>query len=257
MKNQYFMSYPGNKRNEVNNIESILNIDGISAVVEPYCGSCAISYYLWTKYPNLKYILNDNNQYLKELYDICRDDAKIEKFEKDFNDQMNYIDNDKTRYLEVVKKKDFVSWFIGHKYFNLRPGLFPQGKPMNKTIKINQFPIYNFFRSANIEYTCTDAFEIYNKYKNDDDKIIILDPPYFSSYNDFYYDNSLNIYEYFYNNNIDKEKARIYLVLENSWIIKLLFANNKKHDEYNKQYQTSKKKTSHIIISNQKDEILI
>ena len=60
---------------------------------------------------------------------------------------------------------------------------------------------------------------------------------------------NVNIYEYLYKNNIDNMKALIILCLESNWIIKILF-NNQIKKEYVKQYQISKKKTNHLIISN-------
>ena len=77
-----------------------------------------------------------------------------------------------------------------------------------------------------------------------------MDPPYVSTTTNFYYDYNMNIYEYLYHNNITNEKIKIYLILENIWIIKLLFQHNFILFEYDKQYIQSRKKTTHIIISN-------
>ena len=67
--------------------------------------------------------------------------------------------------------------------------------------------------------------------------------------NNFYSDSKVNIYEYLYFNRITDMKALLLICLENIWIIKLLFLNNIKN-EYAKKYQTTKKNTSHLIISN-------
>ena len=58
------------------------------------------------------------------------------------------------------------------------------------------------------------------------------------------------IYEYLSLNNIKKEKAKIYIILEDNWIIKLLFKNNNIIDNNCKIYQTTKKKYNHITITN-------
>jgi len=60
----------------------------------------------------------------------------------------------------------------------------------------------------------------------------------------------MNIYEYLCNNDIKKQKAKIYLILENIWIIQLLFKKNNKLLIYDKKYETSQKKTNHVIICN-------
>ncbi len=91
---------------------------------------------------------------------------------------------------------------------------------------------------------CEDAIKVYEQFKNNKECIIIMDPPYVSTTTNFYYDYNMNIYEYLYNNNITNEKAKIYLILENIWIIKLLFQHNFILFEYDKQYiQSRKKKT--------------
>ena len=57
MKNHFYFPYVGNKREEVEYILNNLNLDNITTIIEPFCGSCALSYYISTKYPNkFKYI---------------------------------------------------------------------------------------------------------------------------------------------------------------------------------------------------------
>ena len=60
---------------------------------------------------------------------------------------------------------------------------------------------------------CDDAIKVYEQYKSNKKCMILMDPPYKSSCNDFYYDHNMNIYEYLYNNNIMKEKAKVYLII--------------------------------------------
>ena len=67
--------------------------------------------------------------------------------------------------------------------------------------------------------------------------------PYLETCNDFYNCADVNIYKFLYDNPIEKEKAKIYLILENMWIIKLLFQKNIVI-EYDKQYNGFKKKIS-------------
>ena len=68
MKNHFYMGYAGNKRNEIPFIYDYLNFDNITTIIEPYAGTCSISYYISTKKSGLKYILNDNNKYLLEMF---------------------------------------------------------------------------------------------------------------------------------------------------------------------------------------------
>jgi len=245
------MPYYGNKRTEVENIISnLIDLTDIEYIVEPYCGSCAISYYISTLYEGKKYILNDNNIFLKEMYEIMLSKKKIKKFEDEFEELATSIDS-KERYKEITKPKTLMAWFIKNKIYHIRPGMFYMtGRKYKTTIDLKTFPIYDFFINNEITFRAENAMNIYNEYKSNSKAMIFLDPPYMQSCNDFYSDHSCNIYEYLYENNINDEKAFICLILENMWIVRLLFQNNNVVSEYDKVYQNNHNKTTHIIILN-------
>ena len=82
MKNHFFIPYSGNKRNEVNKIYDNIKIQSnINTIIEPYCGTAAMSYYIWSlnKNKNYNYVLNDNNNYLTELYNVAKNPVKLLK----------------------------------------------------------------------------------------------------------------------------------------------------------------------------------
>jgi site-specific DNA-adenine methylase len=251
MKNHFFFGYAGNKRNEVENIfEEIKdNLENKKTVVECYCGSSAFSYYLSTKYPKIfKYVLNDNDKYLIELYETARDEEKLNKLIDDINILMEDID--KVKYNEIIKKNDLVGYVIKNSYYSIRAGLFPTNKIINKNYnKFNLCPIIDFIRNEDIEFYSIDAIDIYDKYKNDENSIIFLDPPYLNSENCFYKNPKLNIYEKISIDSINKYPSYIVLCLEYTWIIKLLFKGHK-FITYEKTYELTKKKTTHCIITN-------
>ena len=254
MKNHFYISYMGNKRQEVEQIYNSIDFKDITTIIEPFCGTSAMSYFISTKKEGLKYILNDNNQYLKEMFEIFKDDEKIKQFENKINDEILPNIQTKDNYDNFLKSnKNLYGWFISSKYYKIRPGIFPQKRKFNK-IDLKRYPIYDFYKNSNIEFYNLDGIEIYEKYKNNKNNLILLDPPYLQACNDYYADSKVNIYEYLYNDNpIEKEKAQILLILENIWIIKLLFKNNKILVEYDKNYFGYKKrKTTHIIITNLK-----
>jgi site-specific DNA-adenine methylase len=255
MKNHFFISYSGNKREEVDRIYDLMkgNIKNDTIIIEPFCGTSALSFYIYgkEKEKNLKYVLNDNNKYLIELYNLCRDEEKFKKFHDDLIKLHKKI-TDKIEYSKVFKKMndDLLSYIYCHKVFTLKPGLCPLDITSDKDFKtfINA-PIIDFIRNADITFHNIEGIECYNKYKDNKKAIIFLDPPYLSSYNSFYQIPDCNIYEYLYNNNINKEKAKIFLCLENNWIIRLLFKKNKKV-VYDKIYKMNRRKTEHTIICN-------
>lgn len=256
LNNIFYMPYPGNKRNEIKQFYNFLNFEGIDTIIEPYAGTSVISYYIASLHPNIKVILNDNNPYIKEIYDIINDDDKVEQFETKFNEIKNTITT-KEAYDNVIKNKDIYGWLIGNKYFNMRPNLCPIGHRGNNTLqklfKFRDYKIFDFYRNPNVSFTCQDAISVYENYKNNVNHMIIMDPPYIAACNSFYLDDSMNIYEHLNDNNITNEKAKIYLILENQWIIKLLFRTNNTLFQYDKQYALSKRKTTHLLISNEKN----
>ena len=53
MKQHFFMAYFGNKRQEVENLYNFLKskLENIKNIVEPFCGSSALSFYISTLHP--------------------------------------------------------------------------------------------------------------------------------------------------------------------------------------------------------------
>ena len=265
MKNHFFIHYTGNKRNEVNTIyENILLKPNITTIIEPYCGTSAMSFYIWTKNKdkNYHYILNDNNNYLIDLYNIAKDEIKLKKLYNDlqkiYNDIFNLeTEQKKKEAYDKLKLSDNVeNWLFLHKIFNVRIGLFPQldknGKKRCslKTLdSIINAPIIEFLRTANITTVNNNAMDLYKQYKDNENAFIFLDPPYIISHNSDYKTPTLEIYEYLCNNKITDSKAYIILCLENTWIIKLLF-NGCTMIVYGKKYEATKKLTEHVIIKN-------
>lgn len=254
LKNHFFIAYAGNKRQEVDKIFDTFKstIDSINIIVEPFCGSSALSFYISTLYPGrFQYVLNDNNKYLIEIYQILQDENKTEDFLNCIKEEVDKIKS-KELYLQHAKNTNdsLISWFIVNTYYTIRPGLYPlEGLRSEKIDKMKKAPIIEFLRNENIIMSCSNWSDVYDQYRSNEDALIFLDPPYLSSCNDFYKCPDVNIYEYLFDNDIDKEKSKIVLCLENIWIIKLLF-KNKKFIEYIKKYETSKKKTTHAVILN-------
>jgi len=248
--NHFYIAYSGNKRNEFQHFYNNVDLTNITTIIEPFGGTHAISYFLWEKHPNLKFIINDVNPYFYEMYKIYKDEEKIDIFNKETTELIKSFKDNKILYNDIVKENNLYSWFISHKVYSIRPGLFPN-RPYTDIIDLRKHPIYNFYKNADIEFYNEDGINIYEKYKNDESNLIFLDPPYLDSCNDFYKhkkDKHLNIYEYLYNNNINNENANIYLMLEDIWMIRLIFKNNFFFQSYNKKYEQSKKKTSHVLI---------
>lgn len=253
MKNHFITSYAGNKREECKDIYTLCNFDNITTIVEPFCGSSAFSYYVSLNHPKkFKYILNDNNKHLIELYKILKDETLYNNFKLEVEKKVEIVKSSKDEYLKCVNSGTFIGWFIGQKYYNMRPALYPANK--KRWNKLNDlYPIINFLRNEDVEFCNMDGKDIFEKYMNDTDKLIFLDPPYVATCNDFYEASNCNIYEFIFNNNPINLKSNIIFALENSWIIKLLL--KELIDKCNvllkdKIYQNTHKNTTHIYLTN-------
>ena len=270
-KNHFFYPYPGNKRQELKYIDSHLDLSNVKIIIEPYCGSSSISNYIFNQHDkdnNFKYILNDSDNNLISLYKLIQN-TKTEEGERNFNlfqdninifiDNFNKFETDAPRkefYNKTIKEATLESYFIKQKYFCLRAGMYPLISKTKQITKINliECPIYNFITKANIILSGKNALEIIEEYKDNEQVLMIMDPPYIMTCNTFYSDcNASNLYACLFNRTFNY-KCKIMLILENMWINKMLFKELNDifyiKEEYNKTYQMSKNKTTHIIICN-------
>lgn len=261
MKNHFIFPYSGNKRTEVENIynttKDIYKYEDIKTIVEPFCGSCAYSYYISTLYPQkYKYILNDNSKTLYNIFLLIKNEtSQIINYNMNvLINEFNKYDNDKERkayYISLINDNNVYTAIFTNKYYNIRNGLYPMLSRIKqiKPFKIEEISFYNFVKTEDIEFLNCDGVDIIKKYKDDTQSIIFLDPPYILLCDNEYQSPNFNCYEYLYDKNIKFWESSVICCLENTWIIKLLFNNNKIYKEYKKQYQVSKKNTTHVIIT--------
>lgn len=253
-KNHFFFGYLGNKRNEVNDLIQNIDFNGVENVIETFCGTSAFSFHIWLKYGNkFNYYLNDNSHELINIYELFKNES-LEKINEELKNINNQISNKEEwdNHFKTAPKTIYKDLFYLKFSSFIRKGLYPLNRSKKRQFipsKIQELFI-EFIKCPYVFITCNDWFDIFDKHSNNSKSLIIFDPPYINCYNDFYLEKTLNVYEYFYENKIENFKSNIYLILEDIWIIKLLFNNNKIIKIYNKKYEISKKKTSHIIIKN-------
>src|SRR5690606_9164 len=112
-------------------------------------GTSAFSYYLSTKHPGeFRYILNDNNKYLVELYNLLKSVKKSKAFEKEVNDKCKDIDC-KEKYDALKKDDSFINWFILNKNYRIAPGFYNQGSKM-KIVNFDEYPVVKFLREEKV-----------------------------------------------------------------------------------------------------------
>ena len=255
MKNHFIYSYIGNKREEVEKIyngiiENNILKDEINIICEPYCGSSAMSVYIAMMHPKkYKYILNDNDSNLIELYKILQDDDKLNEFIFIVN-SLCFIEGkfiNKEEYLKLKTSKTIYTYFIMHKYYNICQGIYPHTRK-SIPLDINDIKkkgIYKFLHTEEIQFYNNDSMDIINN-NNNTNTLILLDPPYISTCNESYTNAKLNIYQWYYYNKDFFLNACF--ILEKMWVVDLLF-NDCLKIEYEKKYNGVNKKVSkHLII---------
>jgi site-specific DNA-adenine methylase len=250
-------NYSGNKRKEYKYIEDKFNFDGITNIIEPFCGSVAISFNIWLKHKDrFHYYINDKEKDLIDIYQmfkITEPDIIYNKI-KDIGSRIT----NKELFIELHKKKNknafeclfrrmmsgvSIGWYRGNKY-NTRKNFSPL-----------QLLFLEFLRCNYVYISNNDWFDIFDIYKNDEKTIFIFDPPYINRDNRPYVNPTLKVYDYFKTNNINTFNSRIFFMLEDIPIIRELFIHNKFYEPYDKVYQMKSKdetktRTKHIIISN-------
>ena len=244
-RTHFVMSYPGNKRTEIKEILKDIDLSNIKYIVEPFCGTSALSYAISKMYPNkFKYVLNDNNDKLIKLYEIMKDEHKT----KMFNVHLQIINKDMNKDKYKSMPDDIYKYYMHRRIYKISPGLYPLSGNYNYTFKGD---IINFMRTEKVRLNCCDGLDIYNKYKDKHNALIFLDPPYImnASTSDYSSKMSMDIYPYLYKNPIKNNNALIILCLEKMWVTELLF-NDYKFIEYYKKYNRTIKKTTHIVINN-------
>jgi len=255
MKNHFFMSVWGNKRTEVEEIYKHLDFDNIKYIIEPFCGSSALSYYISTQQPKKYiYVLNDIDKNLIKLYKIAQDEIKYNFFICMYELLWRSCkDNNKPKYNELIQNNEVICWFLKNKFCAFTVGLYPldnRGQNIKIIKDLFNKPIINFLRNEKIIFYNEDAYNLIMKY-NKSNSLFFCDPPYLLTNNSEYNSGSLetknfNIYQELLFNK-EQFKTNLYFVLKYMWIIEGLYNDNLIH-KYKKKYIGKNKKTVYHCI---------
>jgi len=252
---EFYFSYDGNKRHEIQKILSMCNFENVKTIVECFGGTCYFSFYLYNNYKNnnFHFVITDINEdltyfcnnFYKNQNEIITNSIKI----------IEQIDNNKEKYNDYINKKlkyydeGFIEYFlIFNTYYNIRKGLFPIRDRTPKYIKYeNRKEKYNEFFKNN-EYICSNFIDILEKYKNDETALIYLDPPYVQADCQSYFKQTID-WEYLVSF-FETAKCKIVLHVNfNIWMDRIFKNICKKSIHYNFKYQhKNRKKTTGDVI---------
>ena len=255
----------GNKKYELKSLLPIIesNIDDKTIFIEPFCGSCIVSYSVFKKHNNIEFHVNDIDEKRIKFYTDMRSEEEINKL---YELEKKIEKEGEDTYYDIIKGNDeYITYIISRRISAFRYGLFPT----TKKLIISKIPDKwnSFFKQSKI--TCLDYKEILEKYKYNENAFIYLDPPYLDSYNSGYgkyhgksYDENLNIIDntimYIDFLELLKYKCKVLFSINANALTRYLYKDYIK-EEYNKNYSTThintntngtRKKTNILIISN-------
>jgi len=251
------MPWAGNKRTEFKIFKDYIDYDNKKNIIEPFCGSCAMSFNIWLEHGNkFNYYLNDLDEKIIKYHDIIKTngtDFLLDNINKLIEKPLT-IDKYKKLYKDYITDNETYKFFIILK-LSYRSGcntLRNSCHNLNKDYKATkkQYKFEEFLKSPNVYITNDDWKDCYNRHKDDKESIILFDPPYIDSWNNYYDKNicSLNVYDNI--NDIKNDKAKIYFIIEKIDKIEMIFKDWNILIEYDKTYQIYKRKTKHILYSN-------
>jgi len=253
------LPYIGSKRTDIKFFELYFPND-IKTICEPFSGSSYVSLYLYSKNDKIKTIINDNDNNLIKYYQQMKNNSieQIENYNnlvETINDKIKYK-NFKDNYLNSKLNDNLLAshYLFYNKFHGTRIGLYPN-KKINK-LNIDKYKIY-FEWIKNIIIFNLDYTEIFNKYKNDKDMFLFIDPPYLSSYNAYYdlfskdigQDNTKMFIDIL--SLLKTAKCKIMLIINKNALTDFIYKDFIK-GSYDRIYQFTKKKAIHLIITNYK-----
>ena len=234
-----------NNKNDIKFFKHLLPQD-LKTIIEPFCGTCAVSRICFPDSDIYEYHFNDLDE---EVYFIMNN---LKEYVRRKNEVVEeYINDYKSKgiqskeYIKIMKERtSSIDKYLLK--FNIVWGYIFK---LSKTrINPNDYLIFEKATKTNKDYK-----EIMEKYKDDEKAFIFLDPPYLFSNNSAYNpqeDESdmteIIIYTLDY---LKTCKCKVMLIINKLYILEFLF-NDYIEGEYDKKYQLGKKKSKHLIITN-------
>lgn len=244
----------GSKVNDIKYFKDYLPLD-CKIVCEPFGGAFAVSRMIYDDDKYEKYV-NDTDPL---LYAIYTHPEEYFEFSNKINDITkkhlhNNIVHHKDCHEEISKDETIDKNSPYYTYF-MKEKLI-RGK-MIKTIK--NYVCTTFINTMKkIHFTNDDYMVSINKFKNNSDAFLFIDPPYLFSDNSQYYSQSGKVHDMtnilvdlFKLINDESTKCKIMIVINGLDILKYIFENYIVCS-YSRIYQLSKKTMSHIVITNYK-----
>jgi len=261
-----FFPYIGNKRTEMSHIEPFINLDNIDYIVEPFCGSCSFSLFVYNEYlrdknKKLKFRCNDIEERLIAIFNDVKK-GNIEDY-LNYGKSVQKLDMEEKKkiskkYLENIHNTDKENllryFYIACSTFKSFTMFMPRDVNRKYDLSKKQVIMTEFCKSKDVKFICSEYKKIFDKYRENKNALLFIDPPYLNSFNvkyDTYYDKNIDVSSYYVDikNLLKNAKCKVIVVINNICLMNDYYKDFIKCI-YGKTYQTYKTKTEHMILTN-------
>lgn len=252
--NNFYFSYMGNKRQEIKYIEELFEKIKFNIFVEPFGGTCALSRFVDEKFNTDKklidFYINDigedlcffTNNFYKYDDEVITNCKKIVSNIKNKEDYKKYLDDNKNiDNTDIINKLTYylfyrTAYYIHNgTYFGLRPPKYVNILKVKN--KLNKFFKDNY-------YNCHSYIDTFNKFRDNKDALIFLDPPYVNTSCEDYQISNKNSFEEMWENIyelFENSQCSIIMIVNNNFFMRKTF-EKWFYKSYDKKYSSPKTK---------------
>lgn len=253
----FFFNYIGGKSKDLKYIMPSVDLTNIKTIVEPFCGSCAFSTHLDKDF---NFVFNDID---KNLIDFLNDvkTGHFPKYIEYYNNHFNeyFKDNKPTdKWYNLKRKKDMTlfEYYMLRRLQRMRAMFNLEAK---NEVESNYNHLVKLFSKAKLYNG--DYKTIIDKYINDKEAFIFIDPPYLDSYNSSYksysgnstdenkviIDNTQMFIEFV--DILKNAKCKVMIIINSNALTKYLYKDFIS-TSYQKRYDMTGRITEHLIVTN-------
>ena len=194
MKNytQSPLPFQGQKRKFLSNVKQVLASSSDNAIyVDLFGGSGILSHTIKQLKPSAKVIYNDYDNFSKRLASVAQTNVLLDKIRlitKDLIKDKLIPDFYKNRILEIIKQEEFEVGYVD--YITLSSSLLFSAKYVTNYSDLVKQTFYNNVRQSNyvtddylkgVDIVQQDYRELFEQYRELNDVIFLVDPPYLST----------------------------------------------------------------------------
>lgn len=227
--NQAPLPFQGQKRRFIKDFKEALKEFPADAIyIDLFGGSGLLSHAVKSVYPNARVVWNDFDNYAERLANISKTNqilADIRGKLKDCPDNKRITEDIRERILKrLSKEKGFVDWIT------LSSSLLFSAKYITSFDELNKQTLYNNIKQSDysadgylqgVERVQMDYKDLFKQFKNVENVVLLLDPPYLSTDTSSYKMDYWRLCDYLDIINLLDNKPYFYFTSEKSQIIEL------------------------------------